>query len=94
MSPVLVGILGCGVMLLLIFLGMPIAFALMLVGAGGIWAFSGPGAALPVLASTVYETASTYPFTIIPLFVLMGGFADASGITTRLYRTFDAWFRR
>ena len=26
MSPVLVGILGCGVMLLLIFLGMPIAW--------------------------------------------------------------------
>ena len=81
-------------MVLLIFLGMPIAFALMLVGASGIWVFAGPDAALPVLASTVYETASTYPFTIIPLFVLMGGFADASGITTRLYRTFDTWFRR
>jgi tripartite ATP-independent transporter DctM subunit len=93
-SPILVGILGCGLMVLLIFLGMPIAFALMLVGASGIWVFAGPDAALPVLASTVYETASTYPFTIIPLFVLMGGFADASGITTRLYRTFDTWFRR
>jgi len=93
-NPILVGIGGCGLLLVLIFLGMPIAFAMMLVGAGGIWAFSGPGAALPVLASTVYETASNYPFTIIPLFVLMGGFADASGITTRLYRTFDTWFRR
>lgn len=94
MNPVVIGIAGCLGMLLLIFLGMPIAFAMMLVGVGGIWAFAGPDAALPVLASTVYSTVSNYPFTIIPLFVLMGGFADASGITTRLYRTFDTWFRR
>ena len=83
-------------MVLLIFLGMPIAFALML-WASGIWAFAGSGAALPLLASTVYETASTYPFTIIPLFVLMGGFAGRSPGSTRrapAYRTFDTWFRR
>ena len=85
MSPVLLGIAGCLLMLLLIFLGMPIAFAMMLVGVSGIWAFSGPGAALPVLASTVYETASNYPFTIIPLFVLMGQVAFHTGISRGLF---------
>jgi tripartite ATP-independent transporter DctM subunit len=94
LNPILIGILGCFGMLVLLFLGMPITFVMMLVGFCGIWALSGLDAALPVVASTVYETSSYYPFTIIPLFVLMGGFADNSGITTRLYDTFDKWFRR
>ena len=69
---------------------------MMFVGFTGIWSLtSGIDAALPIVASTLYETVSHYPFTIIPLFVLMGGFADNSGITTRnLYDTFDKWFRR
>jgi tripartite ATP-independent transporter DctM subunit len=90
----LVGVLGCGLMLVLMAFGMPIAYALMLIGFLGIGALSGLDAALPVAARTVYETAAYYPFTIIPLFVLMGGFADHAGITTRLYETFDKWFRR
>lgn len=73
---------------------MPITFVMMFVGFIGIWFLSGIDAALPTVASTLYETASHYPFTIIPLFVLMGGFADNSGITSRLYDTFDKWLRR
>jgi len=94
LSPVTVGILGCCLLLILLFLGMPITFVMMFVGFTGIWFLSGIDAALPIVASTLYETVSHYPFTIIPLFVLMGGFADNSGITTRLYDTFDKWFRR
>ncbi len=51
-------------------------------------------AALPVAAQTIYATVSFYPFTIIPLFILMGGFAGNAGITGKLYQTFDKWFRR
>ncbi|HBE44215.1 MAG TPA: C4-dicarboxylate ABC transporter permease [Deltaproteobacteria bacterium] len=94
MNPFNIGILGCALMVVLLFLGMPITFAMMFVGFVGIWGLSGLEAALPVVASTIYETAAYYPFTIIPLFVLMGGLADNSGITTRLYDTFDKWFRR
>jgi len=93
-NPILVGVLGCCLMLVLMVLGMPIAYALMFIGFSGIGVLSGLDAALPVTARTVYETAAYYPFTIIPLFVLMGGFADHSGITTRLYDSFDKWFRR
>ncbi len=94
MSPITVGLLGCGLLLVLLFLGMPITFVMMFVGFVGITFLSGIDAALPVIASNLYESVSHYPFTIIPLFVLMGGFADNSGITTRLYDTFDKWFRR
>lgn len=94
MSPVSVGILGSLLLLLLLFLGMPIAFVMMLVGFLGIGYLTSIHAALPVVANTVYETASFYPYTIIPLFILMGGFAGNAGITRELYQTFDKWFRR
>lgn len=94
MSPIAVGILGSGLLVLLLFLGMPIAFVMMLVGFLGISYLTSVNAALPVLARTVYEVASNYPYTIIPLFILMGGFAGNAGITKELYQTFDKWFRK
>lgn len=94
MNPITVGILGSILLVFLLFLGMPIAFVMMLVGFLGIGCLTSINAALPVIANTVYETASFYPYTIIPLFILMGGFAGNAGITRELYQTFDKWFRR
>jgi len=93
-NPIAVGILGSLLLVFLLFLGMPIAFVMMLVGFLGISYLASVSAALPVVAKTVYETASFYPYTIIPLFILMGGFAGNAGITRELYTTFDKWFRR
>jgi tripartite ATP-independent transporter DctM subunit len=94
MDPVLVGLLGCVLLLVLLLMGMPIAFMMMLVGAAGIWTLSSLGAALPIVAQTLYGVTSHYPYTIIPLFIIMGSFAGAAGITRELYVTFDKWFRR
>jgi TRAP-type mannitol/chloroaromatic compound transport system permease large subunit len=66
---------------------MPIAFVMMFVGFLGISYLASVHAALPVVAQTVYETAAYYPYTIIPLFILMGGFAGGAGITAKLYRS-------
>jgi tripartite ATP-independent transporter DctM subunit len=93
-NPITVGILGSFLLVILLFLGMPIAFVMMLVGFLGISYLASVDAALPVLARTVYEVASNYPYTIIPLFILMGGFAGNAGITQELYQTFDKWFRK
>ena len=93
-DPITVGILGSALVVFLLLLGMPIAFLMMFVGFFGIWTLTSLEAALPVVAKTVYETAANYPYTIIPLFILMGGFAGSAGITRELYETFDKWFRR
>jgi len=93
-SPITIGILGCVLVVLLLIMGMPIAFLMMFVGFLGIWALTSLEAALPVVAKTMYEVASNYPYTIIPLFILMGGFATTAGITGELYTTFDKWFRK
>jgi len=94
MSPVLVGVLGCLLLLLLLFWGMPIAFVMMLVGFLGISYLSSIETALPMLADNLYGGVAHYPYTIIPLFVLMGTFATSAGITTELYNTFEKWLRR
>ncbi|UCD82639.1 MAG: TRAP transporter large permease [Desulfobacterales bacterium] len=93
MDPVLSGIIGTLLVFCLLSLGMPIAFSMMLVGFLGISFLASVEAALPVLARTVYETTSHYPYTVIPLFVVMGGFAGSSGMTRQLYAAFDKWLR-
>jgi len=94
MDPVTAGVLGCLLLVALLLLGMPIAFLLMLVGFLGICQLASVGAALPVIAQTLYGVASHYPFTIIPLFIVMGSLSGTAGMTRELYASFDAWFRR
>jgi len=94
MDPIIVGVLGTVLLMVLLLMGMPIAFMMMLVGFLGIWKLSALTAALPIVAQTLYGVTSHYPYTIIPLFIIMGSFAGAAGITRELYVTFDKWFRR
>ena len=93
-DPVTVGIIGTILLFVLLFLGMPIAFALFLVGGGGIAYLASFGAAMPVMASTLYEVSAFYPYIVIPLFIVMGGFAGSSGMTRDLYAMFEKWLRR
>ena len=94
MDPVIVGFIGTILVFFLIFLGMHIAFALMLVGFLGLSYLSSIEAALPVLARTIYGASAFYPYMVIPLFIVMGGLASSSGLTSELYGTFDKWLRR
>jgi tripartite ATP-independent transporter DctM subunit len=94
MDPLTVGILGSCFLLFLLIIGLPIAYSLMVVGFLGISLLASVKAALPLVARTVYESVSYYPYTIIPLFIVMGGCAEITGISSDLYDTFDKWLRR
>lgn len=94
MDPVIVGIFGVCLLFLFLLMGIPIAFSLMLVGFLGAAYLASVNAALPMVARTVYESASQYSYTIIPLFIVMGSYAEISGISSDLYDTFDKWLRR
>jgi len=94
LDPFVVGVIGTCLVFFLLFIGMPIAFAMMLVGFSGVTYLSSVNAALPMLGRTVYEVSSYYPYTVIPLFIVMGGFAGSSGMTSGLYSAFDKWLRR
>ncbi len=85
MSPTLIGILGLAGLFLLIFLRMPVGIALAIAGALGYWALSGLDPTLALLGSVPFEIAYNYDLSIIALFVLMGNFAMASGMSRDLY---------
>jgi len=91
MSPETTGVVGIAVMLVLFFLKMPVAFAMTLVGVVGFAYLAGAESALALLAQDIYETFRSYPLSVIPMFILMGEFAFASGISQRLFRTTHAW---
>ena len=91
MSPETTGIVGIAVLLFLFLLRMPVGFAMALVGVVGFAYLSGFESALALLAQDIYETFSAYTLSVIPMFILMGTFAFASGISERLYRTTHAW---
>lgn len=91
MSPVTAGIVGIGLLLLLFLLRMPVAFAMTFVGLAGFAYLAAPGPALSLLAHDIFEQFSSYPLSVIPMFILMGTFAFASGISRRLYETNYTW---
>jgi C4-dicarboxylate transporter DctM subunit len=91
MSTVTVGIIGIGVLLIMFLLRMPIAFAMALVGFAGFAYLSTTGAAIGVLGRDIFEQFSSYPLSVIPMFILMGSFAFAAGISRRLYDTAYSW---
>ncbi len=91
MSPETVGILCIGLMVFLFLIGMPVAFAMMLVGLLGFFTLSGVESTLTLLAYDIFDTFSSYTLSVIPMFILMGSFAFASGISERLYKANHVW---
>jgi tripartite ATP-independent transporter DctM subunit len=91
MSPEIAGILGIGLLLFLFLLRTPVAFAMGLVGFIGFVYLSGVDPALALLSQDIFETFSSYPLSVIPMFILMGSFAFASGISERLFQTTYTW---
>ena len=85
MSEVLVGITALFVLLLLFTTGIELGFAMALVGFAGFAYLNSFHAAWNLVGRDVFDALSTYGFTVIPLFVLMGQIGFTSGIAVRLY---------
>lgn len=85
MSEVFVGLIGIAVLILIFLMGMPVGFAMGLVGVAGFCYLRGLDAGLSILARDVWTQFSSYSLTVIPMFVFMGSIAFASGMSRRLY---------
>ncbi len=85
MSNLVIGFLGVVVLLVILFLSVPIALALVIVGVGGYAAVDGWGKALTMLGSVPFELASAYSLSLVPLFILMGALASRAGMSRELF---------
>jgi C4-dicarboxylate transporter, DctM subunit len=91
MSPEAVGIAGIVLLLLLFLIRVPVAFAMAFVGFAGFAYLSSIDSALNLLAGDIFETFTSYSLSVIPMFILMGSFAFASGMSGRLFSTTYTW---
>ncbi|MGO3741006.1 TRAP transporter large permease [Kerstersia sp.] len=82
----LISLLGLLALLICLFIGLPIAWGMLLVGVVGFSFFSGMEAALAMAAQLSFDTVMSYSFTVLPLFILMGNLVNASGLSNDLYR--------
>lgn len=85
--------IGLALLFVLLFAGMPIAFALTLVGGVGLVSLIGFTPAFALLGSTFFDSGRDYSLSVLPLFLLMGNFVVQSGVATDLYNAAHAWVR-
>jgi tripartite ATP-independent transporter DctM subunit len=78
----------------LLALGVPVAVALGTVGFAGLWWTVDLNFALSMAQTVPFSVVSNYSWAVLPLFVLMGTIAAASGITEDLFRAANAWLAR
>ena len=74
-----------GVLVALIFLGVPIAVAMGLT-AVGTFIFLGETFVLPMLAQRMYSATTGFTLLAIPFFILAGNLMNRGGITHRIFR--------
>jgi tripartite ATP-independent transporter DctM subunit len=85
MSGAALGTVGMLALLALLALRVPVAFAMFAVGFAGNALLNGPTAAFSLLASESFTLASSAELVVIPLFILMGNVASATGMSRQLY---------
>ena len=93
-DPLIVGYAGVILLFVFLALGVPVAVAMGVVGICGMYFGVGELFLFGQLRSLPFATVNEYGLAVLPLFVLMGVLAEASGITTDVFRTADLWLRR
>ncbi|MDP0929642.1 TRAP transporter large permease subunit [Paracoccus onubensis] len=84
--------------LLLLFLflltGLPVALAMAISGAAGLYILGGWSFVQGILRTTPISTASSYEIITIPMFILMAEFVILSGVAKDLFRAAAIWVGR
>ncbi|QDZ00548.1 TRAP transporter large permease [Nitratireductor mangrovi] len=87
----LVAVGGFVALFLLLLLRVPIGVAMGLVGVGGFGFLSDWKPAFNLLALSPIRTVTDYSLGLVPMFILMGVVASASGMSGELYRAANAF---
>ena len=91
MSPVTVGILGVLLLFLLLAMRMQIGFSMALVGFLGFAVLNALKPSFVILGMEPFKIGAAYSLTVIPLFILMGQFANHSRMGFEVYQTVYRW---
>lgn len=87
MSEVTTGIVGICVLLIMFLTGIELAYGMTIIGFIGIAYLGKFSAASNQVVKDFFDTFTSYGFTVIPIFVLMGQVASNSDIAKKLYNS-------
>ena len=90
------GIVSLLVLVFLIAIRVPIAYAMILVGGVGIALVNGIAPVFNQLKTLAYGQFAIYDLSVVPMFILMGALASKAGLSTALFRAANArlgWLR-
>ncbi len=85
MSETAIGIIGLLVLIVVFLSGLELAFCMAIIGFLGYSLLVSVQAGFGMVAQDIFDTLSTYGFTVVPVFILMGQIAFNGGIAKRLY---------
>jgi len=91
MSNDVIAFIGFVALFVLMMLRVPVGMAMGLVGVTGYSVIVGPGPALKLVGQTSLRTVTDYTFGVIPMFMLMGAFVSASGLSREMFKAADAF---
>ncbi|MCF3935806.1 TRAP transporter large permease [Acuticoccus sp. M5D2P5] len=94
MDGIVLGLSGLGALVGLIVVRVPIAYAMILVGAVGIMVQTRPMILFSQLKDLGYATFSNYDLSVLPMFILMGALTERTGLSRALFRAANAWLGR
>lgn len=89
-----ISLIAFAILLLMVFLRVPIAFAMTIVGGIGFALLRGWGPAGAMVGNAVFETGLNYSLSVVPLFIFMGNVLAGSGIAQGLFSVADRVFGR
>ncbi|MDR1246724.1 MAG: TRAP transporter large permease [Clostridiales Family XIII bacterium] len=92
MTGIEIGIIALIGFLVIMFLGVPIPFSMLIAGTVGILAMTDFNVASQIMVSELFNTFSNYALTVGPMFGLMGYLASYTGIGEKLFVTMNYTF--
>lgn len=84
-------LIGFGALFLLLFLRVPVAVAMILVGFIGFGVLLDWGPALSMIGTITVSSGFAYTLSVIPLFILMGNFVTKAGLADELFEASHAF---
>ena len=94
MDPLTIGTIGAIVLVVLIFSGIPIAFAAGGVGLVGLMLLRDPLAMFIMIGGVPLTSAASYTLSVLPLYIAIGFLAYHAGLTVGAFTAAKAWFGR
>lgn len=94
MSPIEIGWLAVGALIILIVVGMPIGVSMLLTSFVGVMFIRNDNVAIRMLGQVANDSLEEYLYAVVPLFVLMGLLVTTSGVGRDTFDVFQRLLKR